>query len=69
VCSSDLWEKYQPLRWSLSRDVLDGSMDGWEILQSHPIFGIRAGFELGQSSNQDTAHSRRKGTLSDSPCA
>jgi hypothetical protein len=26
--------------------VLDGSLDGWEKLQSHPIFGIRAKFEL-----------------------
>jgi hypothetical protein len=40
------WAKYQPLRWALSRHVLEGSMDGWEKLQSHPIFGIRAKFEL-----------------------
>jgi hypothetical protein len=39
------WAKYQPLRWALSRQLLDGSMDGWEELQSHPIFGIRAKFE------------------------
>ena len=39
------WAKYQPLRWALSRQVLDGSMDGWVKLQSHPIFGIRAKFE------------------------
>ncbi|MFM8764660.1 MAG: hypothetical protein ACKOEZ_07490, partial [Spartobacteria bacterium] len=41
------WAKYQPLRWALSRHVLNGSMDGWEKLQSHPIFGIRSRFELG----------------------
>jgi hypothetical protein len=40
------WAKYQPLRWALSRHVLDGSMDGWEKLQSHPIFGIRSRFEI-----------------------
>jgi hypothetical protein len=40
------WEKYQPLRWALSRQVLDGSVDGWRKLEAHQIHGIRAGFEL-----------------------
>jgi len=40
------WEKYQPLRWALSRQVLDGSLDGWKKLEAHPIYGIRARFEL-----------------------
>ena len=43
------WERYQPLRSALSRDVLDGSSEGWETLRSHPIFGIRADFELTQA--------------------
>jgi hypothetical protein len=39
------WAKYQPLRWALSRHVLDGSFDGWKKLEAHPIFGIRANYE------------------------
>ncbi|MFN6017313.1 MAG: hypothetical protein ACK49N_07025 [Verrucomicrobiota bacterium] len=39
------WAKYQPLRWARSHHVLDGSMDGWEKLQAHSIFGVRAKFE------------------------
>ena len=45
--SAPQWEKYQPLRWALCRQVLDGTLDGWEKLRTHPIIGIRAGFELG----------------------
>jgi hypothetical protein len=39
------WEKYQPLRWALSRQVLDGSLDGWQKLANDPIYGRRARFE------------------------
>ena len=42
-------EKYQPLRWALCREVLDGSLDGWKKLEAHPIFGLRARFELEKS--------------------
>ena len=39
------WEKYQPLRRALSRQVLDGSLDGWQKLANDPIYGRRARFE------------------------
>ncbi|MCX6970306.1 MAG: hypothetical protein NTV93_09160, partial [Verrucomicrobia bacterium] len=40
------WRKHQPLRWALSRAVLDGSLEGWEALRSNTIFGTRAQFEF-----------------------
>jgi len=40
------WGKYQPLRWALCREVLDGSLDGWKKLEQHPIYSARASFEI-----------------------
>jgi hypothetical protein len=61
------WAKYQPLRWALCRHVLDGSVDGWQGMQSHPIFGIRAGHELEKSCIQAPNHSHRVGSSQSSP--
>ncbi len=43
--SSSGWKKYQPIRWALSRQIIDGSTDGWRALLIDPIYGMRARFE------------------------
>jgi hypothetical protein len=39
------WKNYQPIRWALCRQVIDGSLDGWNALINDSIYGQRARFE------------------------
>jgi hypothetical protein len=61
------WAKYQPLRWALSRQVVSSSLDGWRKLEAHPIFRIRAGFELQNYHTPTPTRTRRDEPSQTSP--
>jgi hypothetical protein len=40
--------KLLPLRWALCRQLLHGSLEGWQALEADPLYRYRARFELRQ---------------------
>ena len=47
---ADLKRNY-PLRWALLQQLLEGTLDGWQALEQHPLYRYRARFEINLCRN------------------